>query len=155
VILRNGLALGACVGLAGTSVTLAVWPLLPHLSQPPEVLAIMFPYWVAISVLMVPFAILTVFKSAFEAVNRPWLGTGFAFLAVVINIPLNYALIWGGGPLPQLGLTGAGIGSLVAEALALLSACVFWRRAKSMRRLRLRAALSQAEMASVGPRQVR
>jgi len=149
VILRNGLALGACVGLAGTAVMLSVWPLLPYLGQPPEVLAIMFPYWVTISLLMVPFAILTVFKSAFEAVNRPWLGTGFAFLAVIINIPLNYALIWGIGPLPQLGLTGAGIGSLVAEALALLSAWAFWRRAKSMRRLRLRAALSKAEMASV------
>ena len=149
VILRNGLALGACAGLAGTVVMLSVWPLLPYLGQPPEVLAIMFPYWVAISMLMVPFAILTVFKSAFEAVNRPWLGTGFAFLAVIINIPLNYGLIWGIGPLPQLGLTGAGIGSLVAEALALLSAWAFWQRAKSMRRMRLRAALSQAEMASV------
>ena len=29
--------------------------------QPPEVLAIMFPYWVAISALMLPFAVLTVF----------------------------------------------------------------------------------------------
>jgi MATE family multidrug resistance protein len=149
VILRNGLALGAIVGISGTAVMLSVWPLLPYLRQPPEVLAIMFPYWVAISMLMVPFAILTVFKSAFEAVNRPWLGTGFAFLAVIINIPLNYALIWGIGPLPQLGLTGAGIASLVAEALALLAAWAFWRRARSMRRLRLRAVLSQAEMASV------
>jgi MATE family multidrug resistance protein len=95
VILHNGLALGACVGLAGAAALLSIWPLLPQLSQPPEVLAIMFPYWVAISVLMVLFAILTVFKSAFEAVNRPWLGTSFAVLAVVINIPLNYALIWG------------------------------------------------------------
>ena len=148
-LLRNGLALGAIVGISGTAVMLSVWPLLPFLGQPPEVLEIMFPYWVAIALLMVPFAILTVFKSAFEAVNRPWLGSVFAFLAVFINIPLNYALIWGIGPLPQLGLTGAGIGSLVAEALALLAAWAFWRRAKSMRRLRLRANLSGAEMASV------
>ena len=148
-LLRNGLALGVIVGISGTAVMLSVWPLLPFLGQPPEVLEIMFPYWVAISLLMVPFAILTVFKSAFEAVNRPWLGSVFAFLAVFINIPLNYALIWGIGPLPQLGLTGAGIGSLVAETLALLAAWTFWRRAKSMRRLRLRANLSGAEMASV------
>jgi Na+-driven multidrug efflux pump len=34
----------------------------------------------------------------------PWLGTGFAFLAVIINIPLNYALIWGlFGPCPRWG----------------------------------------------------
>ncbi|MFZ4687523.1 MAG: polysaccharide biosynthesis C-terminal domain-containing protein, partial [Hyphomonadaceae bacterium] len=67
---------------------------------------------------------LTVFKSAFEAVGRPWLGTSFAFLGVGLNVPLNYMLIWGIGPFPMLGLTGAGIASLVAESLALLAAWV-------------------------------
>ncbi len=90
-ILRNGLVLGALVGGLGAAVMLALWPLLPHLGQPAEVLAIMFPYWVAISLMMLPFSVLTVFKSTFEAVDRPWLGAGFAFLAVAINVPLNYA----------------------------------------------------------------
>jgi MATE family multidrug resistance protein len=130
-------------------VMLAAWPLLPWLGQPREVLAIMFPYWVSIAVLMLPFSLLLVFKATFEAVDRPWLGTGFAFLAVGVNVPLNYALIWGFGPLPMLGLTGAGIASLVAETLALAAAWVYWLRARSMRRLRLRAGLSKAEMASV------
>jgi multidrug resistance protein, MATE family len=94
----------------------------------------MFPSWVAISMLMLPFSVLTVFKATFEAVDRPWLGAGFAFLAVGINVPLNYVLIWGADPLPGLGLTGAGIASLVAESLALLAAWVFWARAQSMRR---------------------
>jgi MATE family multidrug resistance protein len=147
--LRNGLALGWAVGIGAAVLMLALWPVLPLLGQPPEVLAIMFPYWVAISVLMVPFSVLTVFKATFEAVDRPWVGAGFAFLAVGINIPLNYALIWGIGPLPQLGLTGAGIASVAAEGLALLAAWVFWRRARSMRRLRLRAAINGAEIASV------
>lgn len=149
VLLRNGLALGAMVGVAGALLMLASWLLLPLLGQPPEVLAIMFPYWLCIAALMLPFSVLLVFKSTFEAVDRPWVGTGFAFLAVGINIPLNYALIWGIGPFPALGLTGAGIASLVAESLALLAAWAFWRRARSMRRLRLRAALSGAEMAGV------
>ena len=149
VILRNGLALGVIVGSLGAVVMLAVWPLLPHLGQPVEVLAIMFPYWVLISILMIPFSVLTVFKATLEAVDRPWAGTGFAFLAVGINVPLNYGLIWGVGPLPQLGLTGAGIASLVAEGLALAAAWAFWRRARSMRRLRLRAGISGAEMVSV------
>ncbi|NJS40240.1 MAG: hypothetical protein HC783_15915, partial [Rhodobacteraceae bacterium] len=148
-LLRNGLVLGALVGAAGAALMLALWPLLPLLGQPPEVLAIMFPYWVTISLMMLPFSVLTVFKATFEAVDRPWLGTGFAFLAVFINIPLNYALIWGIGPLPTLGLTGAGIASLAAEGLALVTAWAFWRRARSTRRLRLRAGISGAEIASV------
>jgi MATE family multidrug resistance protein len=119
------------------------------LGQPAEVLAMMFPYWLAISFVMLPFSILTAFKTTFEAIDRPWLGAGFAFLAVVINIPLNYSLIWGLGPLPQLGLTGAGIASLAAEILALLAAWGFWKRAKSTRRLRLRAKISRAEMVRV------
>lgn len=149
LILRNGLVLGTLVGALGAAVMLALWPVLPHLGQPSEVLAIMFPYWVAISLLMLPFSVLTVFKATFEAVDRPWLGAGFAFLGVVINVPLNYALIWGLGPLPALGLTGAGIASLAAEALALLAAWAFWQRAPSMRRLRLRAPIRSAEIAAV------
>jgi MATE family multidrug resistance protein len=95
---------------------------------------------------MVPFAVLTVFKSAFEAVGRPWLGTALALLAVIVNVPLNYALIWGLGPVPPLGLVGAGLASAMAEALALAVAWVYWQRAPSMRRLRLRRDLSVAEM---------
>jgi len=148
-LLRNGLVLGGVVGTLGTVTMLAVWPLLSRLGQPPEVLAIMFPYWVSIAVLMLPFSLLTVFKATFEAVDRPWVGTSFAFLAVAVNVPLNYALIWGLGPLPPLGLTGAGLASLAAESMALLGAWVFWQRARSMRRLRVRAALNSGEIMSV------
>jgi multidrug resistance protein, MATE family len=147
--LRNGLALGWIAGLGGAALMLAIWPILPQLGQPAEVLAIMSPYWVGMSLAMIPFAVLTVFKATFEAVDRPWLGASFALLAVVINIPLNYALIWGLGPLPMLGLTGAGIASLAAESLALVAAWTYWRKARSMRRLRLRRTLSGGEIASV------
>ncbi|MCX7288853.1 MAG: MATE family efflux transporter [Rhodobacterales bacterium] len=147
--LRNGLALGWIVGLGGAVAMLATWPLLPLLGQPPEVLATMVPYWVSMSLMLIPFSVLTVFKATFEAVDRPWLGTCFALLAVLINVPLNYALIWGIGPLPMLGLTGAGIASLAAETLALVLAWAYWQRAPSMRRLRLRRGLSAAEIASV------
>jgi MATE family multidrug resistance protein len=145
-ILRNGLVLGAVVGTAGALAMGAVWFALPWLGQPDEVLAVMGPYWAAICLLMIPFSVLWVFKSSFEAIGRPWLGTFFAFLAVAVNVPLNYALIWGVGPLPMLGLTGAGIASLVAECLALAVAWVWWARAPGMRRLRLRKPIRRAEI---------
>ncbi len=147
-ILRNGLALGAGAGLLGVLAMAALWPLLPYLGQPDEVIAAMPGYWAAIALMMIPFSVLTVFKSAFEAVDRPWLGTAFAFLAVAVNIPLNYALIWGLGPLPMLGLTGAGIATVAAEAIALAVAWIFWARARSTRRLRLRKALDRGEIAA-------
>lgn len=148
-ILRNGLALGWAAGVAGALVMLSVWPLLPIAGQPDDVLAIMFPYWAAMSLAMIPFSVLTVFKATFEAVDRPWLGAGFAFLAVGINIPLNFALIWGLGPLPTLGLTGAGLASFTAEALALAAAWAYWQRSRTTRRLRLRAPVNRTDIASV------
>lgn len=145
-ILRNGLALGALVGVGGAAVMGLFWLALPMLGQPAEVLAAMPGYWIAICLLLIPFSVLIVFKSAFEAVGRPWLGTAFSFVALAVNIPLNYVLIWGPGPLPALGLTGAGVGSLVAETAALAAAWLWWARARSMARLRLRKPLMRAEM---------
>jgi MATE family multidrug resistance protein len=146
VILRSGLALGLVVGLGAALVMAALWPLLPLLGQPAEVIAAMPGYWFWICAFLVPFSVLTAFKSAFEAVDRPWLGTAFAFLAVAVNVPLNYALIHGVGPFPALGLTGAGVASFLAEALALGSAFLWWLHAPSMRRLRLRRTVEGDEM---------
>lgn len=146
VMLRSGLALGLWVGIASSLIMSALWLVLPFLNQPVDVIAAMPGYWFSICAFLIPFAVLTSFKSAFEAVGRPWLGTGFAFLAVAINIPLNYALIWGIGPFPQLGLTGAGVASLLSEALALAAASVWWRYAPSMRRLRLRRTVAMHEI---------
>ena len=145
-ILRSGLALGLLVGLGGALAMGAIWFLLPFLGQPVEVIAAMPGYWFWICAFLIPFSVLTAFKSSFEAVDRPWLGTAFAFLGVAINVPLNYALIWGVGPLPQLGLTGAGLASFLAETLALTAAFTWWRLAPSMRRLRLRREVDQREM---------
>jgi multidrug resistance protein, MATE family len=145
-ILRNGLVLGALVGTGGALAMGVVWFALPWFGQPEEVLAVMGPYWVAICTMMIPFSVLLVFKSTFEAIGRPWLGTLMAFIAVGVNIPLNYVLIWGVGPLPMLGLTGAGIASLAAECIALAVAWVWWARARGMRRLRLRRPIRREEM---------
>lgn len=145
-ILRSGLALGLVVGIGAALLMGAMWPLLPLLGQPEEVIAAMPAYWACICAFLVPFSVLTAFKSAFEAVERPWLGTAFAFLAVLINVPLNYALIWGIGPFPELGLTGAGVASLLAESLALGAAFLWWLYAPSMRRLRLRRSVEGREM---------
>lgn len=147
-ILRNGLALGWLVGTVGAVLMGLVWFLLPLLGQPAEVLAAMGGYYAAMTVLLVPFSVLTVFKSACEAIERPWMGTAFAFFAVVVNIPLNYVLIWGAGPFPMLGLTGAGIASLLAETAAMVLAWGWWAYARSTKRLRLRKPLHWAELRS-------
>ncbi len=137
-LMRNGLILGAIVGVAAASLMGDLWLVLPYLNQPPEVVGAMGGYWLCIALYMIPYAVLTAFRSAFEAVDRAWTGTAFAFVGVTLNVPFNYVFIYGLWPVPPMGLTGAGIAALLAESIALLSAWLYWRNAWSMRRLRVR-----------------
>lgn len=94
-LMRSGLTLGTLIGVAAASLMGNLWFVLPYLDQPPDVVAAMGGYWLSIALYMIPYGVLTAFKSAFEAVDRPWTGTAFAFVAVVLNVPFNYVLIYG------------------------------------------------------------
>jgi MATE family multidrug resistance protein len=146
---RVGLMLGLATGLVAALLMALTWPLMPWLEQPAEVLETAGPYWFLISAFLVPFALLTVFKSAFEAIDRPWTGTSFGVLACILNVPLNYLLIYGGPGFAGLGLTGAGIASLLAEMVALAAAYLYWRRAASTARLRVRGQRKPEDLRSV------
>jgi MATE family multidrug resistance protein len=145
-LIVNGLVLGLIAGIIGAGAMAAVWPLLPVLGQPADVLAVLPGYWFWIAATMLPYALLTVFKTALEAVERAWLAFAFAGLSVVLNVPLTWALVhWAG-----LGVTGAGIGTFAAETLAFLAALAWWRWARSARRLRLPRPLSWTEVRAAG-----
>ncbi|NJM33751.1 MAG: MATE family efflux transporter [Rhodomicrobium sp.] len=133
---KTGLWFGAALGIAAALAMSAARFALPWLGQPEDVLAALPEYWAAMLILLLPFALLIALKQMYDAVGKPWLGVAFSFLGVALNIPLNYVLIYGLGPIPALGLTGAGIASLVAESAAFLAGWLYWRRARSMARLR-------------------
>lgn len=145
-LVRAGLAVALGVSLLSVVVLALVFAGLPLMGQPPEVLAILSGYWVAMSILLVPFALLVVFKQLFDAIGRPWLGVGIAFIAVIANVPLNVLLIYGAFGLPGLGLTGSGIASVLSETLALAAAYLYWRRAKPTRRMRVRVPVTRVHV---------
>jgi MATE family multidrug resistance protein len=149
-LVRNGLVLGALVGLGGTLLMLAIGLAIPLMGQPADVVAALPGYWVSIAVLLVPFSVLMVLRQMFDAIGRPWLGVAFSFLAVAVNVPLNYLLIYGIAGVPGLGLLGAGLASLIAEAVACLAAWLYWRRARSLRRMRVRVPVSRSAVGAAG-----
>lgn len=54
-------------------------------------------------------------KNFSEAINRPWVPFWLTLAGVAFNVVLNYVFIYGWGPVPALGLTGAGIATLLAR----------------------------------------
>ncbi len=117
--LRSGLTLALGAGVAGAGAMAGVFLLLPAIGQPGEVLAILGPYWLAMSGLLVPVAVLMAISQVLNAIDRPWTAASFAFAGVILNVPLNYVLIWGVGSWEGLGLLGAGLASVIADGLAL------------------------------------
>jgi len=141
-LVRNGSGLALAAGGLTALLMIAAFPLLELLGQPETVVAAMYPYWVAMGLVLVPFTALYLFKGLYDAIGRPWVGTLFAMLGVVINVPFNWVLIHGIGPWGGLGLLGAGLASLLAECMALLAAWGFWKLRPSMKPYRQKAELS-------------
>ena len=126
--LQAGLRLALGIGVAGTVAMAGVFVLLPKIGQPPEVLAILGPYWMAMSALLIPVAFLMAISQVLNAIDRPWTAAGFAFAGVILNVPLNYVLIWGLGGWTGLGLFGAGLASVISDGLALALAVAWLAR---------------------------
>ena len=94
-----------------------------------------------------------IFRLMCGALERFFFGThrmGIVYVtslvAMVLNVGLNYALITGYGPFPELGMTGAALGTVLAWAVEFLMLAVFFLRksedamfgTRRMWRLRLR-----------------
>ncbi len=77
--LRAGLRLALGAGVTGALVMAGVFLLLPAMGQPGEVLAILGPYWLSMSGLLIPVAFLMAISQVLNAIDRPWTAAGFAF----------------------------------------------------------------------------
>jgi MATE family multidrug resistance protein len=132
-IARHGALLASLGGLVGALLMAAGLLLLPYLGQPPEVLAVIGPYWLCLSALMLPFTLAMVAKNLLDAAGRPWLSVALTVLPALLNVLFNWVLIYGHWGFPRLGLTGAGIASLAAQAIGTAVAWGVVRHLPSLR----------------------
>lgn len=100
----------------------------PALVSDPEVAELATPYvqWrmLAITFVGVNFA----FRGYWTAIDLTRIYLGTLLLMHAVNIVLNYGLIFGAFGLPQWGVTGAGIGTLIATGLgSALYMALAWR----------------------------
>lgn len=114
-VFRASLLLGGALGVILCILEIAVIPILPMLGQPLEVNHTVVPYLVLVSISIVPLMLFTATKNFSEALSRPWLPFWIVLGGVLLNVALNFPLIFGMWGLPALGLTGAGLATLVAR----------------------------------------
>ncbi|MCO5724012.1 MATE family efflux transporter [Robiginitalea marina] len=114
-VLHHGLVLCTLLGIALFGAVLLAKPLMHHMDQPEEVVALAIPYLDLVAFSLIPLIIFQAFKQFSEGLSRTRYPMYATILANVINIVLNYLLIFGSLGFPELGVVGAAIGTLVAR----------------------------------------
>lgn len=113
--LKHGLVLCSGLGFSLFVIILLCKPLLYSMKQPEEVVALAIPYLELVAFSLVPLIIFQAFKQFSEGLSQTKFPMYATILANVINILLNYLLIFGSFGFPKLGIVGAAIGTLVSR----------------------------------------
>ncbi|MCM1347651.1 MAG: MATE family efflux transporter [Bacteroides sp.] len=102
---------------------------LPVLRQPDELIPLIKPYYVVL-LFSVPFVMLAnSFRQFVEGIMDASISMWVLTLGNILNIVGNYALIYGKLGLPELGLFGAGVSTLISRVfMLLLFVAIFIRR---------------------------
>ena len=98
----------------------------PYLVEDPEVVALGIPYLQFRILAIVFVATNFAFRGYWNAVDRSRLYMITLFIMHTCNILLNYVLIFGKLGFPELGVTGAGIGSAIFKPLLARASIYSW-----------------------------
>lgn len=116
-VMKNGLAAGTLTSIILLGVLTAVYLNVDKLGQPEELLPLVRPY-LLVNMISVPFACwFNSFKQFYDAIGNTKMSMYILLAGNVANIVGNYLLIYGPGPLPELGLLGAGLSTMLSRVM--------------------------------------
>lgn len=119
-VLQNGLVLCTVLGVALFGLVWLSKPLMSVMDQPEEVVVLAGPYLDLVAFSLIPLIIFQALKQFSEGLSKTRYPMYATILANVINVVLNYLLIFGSFGFPKLGIVGAAIGTLVSRVFMVL-----------------------------------
>ena len=118
--LKHGLLLCTVIGVSLFGVILLAKPLMHMMAQPAEVVELAMPYLDLVAFSLIPLVIFQAFKQFSDGLSQTRYPMYATIMANVVNITLNYLLIFGSFGFPKMGIVGAAIGTLVARILMVI-----------------------------------
>ena len=131
--LRHGIALALAFGLLETLVMAVLSTQLARFGQPPEVLAIVTPYFLLFASSITAVFVYLALRQFAEAMGHPWAPMFIMLGGVGVNAALNWVFIYGNLGFPALGLTGAGVSTLISRTLGAAVIFLWLRRDERVR----------------------
>ncbi|TKG95907.1 MATE family efflux transporter [Puteibacter caeruleilacunae] len=116
-LFKNGIFSNMVLAVVLTVLMFAVSFFMDRMGQPEEVVRQAIPYYLVLVASMVPFLLFFSFKQFAEGLGNTKTAMYITLFANVINIGLNYVLIYGKLGFPAYGLMGAGYATLIARII--------------------------------------
>jgi MATE family multidrug resistance protein len=116
---KHGLFLCSVLSFVLFGVILLAKPLMYLMKQPEEVVTLAMPYLDLVAFSLVPLIIFQAFKQFSDGLSLTKYPMYATIIANVINVALNYVLIFGKLGMPKMGIVGAAIGTLVSRFVML------------------------------------
>lgn len=149
ITVKNGLMTNGIIGGISIILLTIIYFCLDHFGQAPELMPYIKPYFAIIGISTLFALGFNVLKQFTDGICRPMISMTLLMIGNLLNIFGNWVLIYGKLGFPEMGLTGAGISTLVSRALILLVFVVFIFKSKKMNeyaRAIKEALLSRGEM---------
>ena len=119
-ILSNGILVCIFLGAVLTIIVLIAKPIIYYMGQSEEVVNLAYPYITLVAISLFPLIIFQSFKQFSDGLSFTKIAMISTVIANLINVVINYILIYGKFGFPKLELVGAGIGTLISRFIMVL-----------------------------------
>ena len=127
-VFKHGFFLCTVLGILLFLMTVAAKPLMHAMDQPEEVVKLAMPYLDLVAFSLVPLIIFQAFKQFSDGLSLTKYPMYATIVANVLNVAINYVLIFGKFGFPEMGIVGAAVGTLVSRFAMLFY--LWWLLAK-------------------------
>jgi multidrug resistance protein, MATE family len=116
-VLKNGLLINVIAGLVLMVLIFCIEPFISYMNQPEEVVALAVPYLSIITLSILPTMVFQTYRQFAEGLHDTRMAMVIVVASNLLNVLLNYLLIFGKLGFPELGLNGAGWATLISRVV--------------------------------------
>ncbi len=114
---KHGLFLCTILGVLLFLLVFIAKPLMYLMKQPPEVVKLAIPYLDLVAISLIPLVVFQAFKQFSDGLSMTKAPMYATLLGNIVNVVLNYVLIFGTFGFPKLGIVGAAYGTLASRVI--------------------------------------